>query len=169
MGIVASAQGGQQKDFEKVSDMIQQAVLADVVDKGDVQVTYAGKTKTVHKAYFVWILEELDSEGRNKRAFDSFAVSLNKSKQGKESNLRKRLKEFGAVFTIDPATKKDLIDGKEGVDLDKYIGTKRTLVMSLEDSSTPGGDPFLKILATQKPSGSGVEIPADFVRKQDKQ
>jgi hypothetical protein len=161
MGVVASA-SGEGKKFELAQEMIQQAVLADVVDKGMQPNSYKPGT-TQHKAYFVWILEETDGEGRNKRAFQSFTVSLTKTKAGKESNLRKTLKEFGAQFTPGP-NGKELIDGVEGVDLDKYIGTKRTLVMSTEDG-TDG--PYIKILATQKPQGAGVDIPADFVRKQD--
>lgn len=147
MGVVASAQG-EGKKFEKPAEMIQQAVLADVVDKGMVPNKFKPGT-TQHKAYFVWICEELDSEGKNKRVFDGFTVSLHE-----KASLRKRLKEFGAV--IDKDTK---------IDLDQYIGTKRTLVLSSEDGDD--GEPYIKLLATQKPQGKGVDIPADFVRKQD--
>lgn len=160
MGVVASAKP-QGKDFETVTEMIQQGVLADIVDKGDVPNKFKPGT-TQHKCYFVWILEEVDSEGRNKRAFQSFTVSLHE-----KASLRKTLKEFGVKITKDPSNpKQELFDGKSDVDLESYIGTKRTLVMSAEDS-TDGGSPFIKILATQKPVGAGVEIPKDFKRKQD--
>lgn len=160
MGIVASAKGGEQKNFELATEMIQQGVIADLVDKGMVEVTYQGKTKKQHKAYFVWVLEELDSEGRNKRAFQSFTVSL-----GEKATLRKIVKEFGVKITKDPANpKQELFDGQSGVELEQYIGLQRTLVMSTEDGTT---GPYLKILATQKASGKTLEIPADFKRKQD--
>ena len=160
MGVVASAKPAQ-KDFEVVSEMIQQGVLADVVDKGMVPNKFKPGT-TQHKCYFVWILAELDSEGRNKRAFQSFTVSLHE-----KATLRKTLKEFGVKITKDPSNpKQELFDGKPEVDLESYIGTKRTLVMSAEDAAD-GGDPFIKILATQKPIGAGVDIPADFKRKSE--
>lgn len=158
MGIIASAQG-EQKNFEKPTEMIQKAVLADVVDKGLVPNKFkAGSTQ--HKAYFVWILAEEDSEGRNKRVFQSFTVSLHE-----KATLRKLLKDFGVKVTKSKDGK-ELFDGAESVDLEKYIGLQRTLVMSTEDGDN--GEPYIKILATQKSSGEGVEIPADFVRKQDK-
>ncbi len=147
MGVVASAQG-EGKKFELAQEMIQQAVLADVVDKGMVPNKFKPGT-TQHKAYFVWILEEQDSDGRNKRVFESFTVSLHE-----KARLRARLKEMGVKIEKDSA-----------IDLDSLIGTKRTLVLSTEDGTD--GEQYIRILATQKPQGKGVEIPADFVRKQD--
>jgi hypothetical protein len=149
MGVVASAKGDNSKDFELATEMIQQAVLADVVDKGMVPNKFKPGTEQ-HKAYFVWVLEEVDSEGRNKRVFESFTVSLHE-----KASLRKRLKELGIK-----------IDESTNVDLDTLIGTKRTLVLSTEDGKD-GGKPFVRVLATQKAVGKGMEIPKDFVRKQD--
>lgn len=147
MGIKASAQG-ESKNFELATEMIQQAVLADVVDKGMVPNKFkAGAMQ--HKCYFVWILEEVDGDNRNKRVFESFTVSLHE-----KATLRKRLKELGVAINADTE-----------LDLDTLIGTKRTLVMSTEDGAD--GGQFIKILATQKPQGKGVDIPKDFVRKQD--
>jgi hypothetical protein len=160
MGVVVTAQGGEGKKFEKPTEMIQQGVLADIVDQGMKPNKFKPGTMQ-HKAYFVWILEEKDSEGRNKRAFEFYTVSADK-----KANLRKRLTEFGAKFTAGPDGK-ELIDGQPSLELDKYIGVKRTIVLSVEDPREPGGEPFVKVLATQKPSGAGVDIPADFVRKQD--
>ncbi len=149
MGITASAKEGAGKDFELASEMIQQGVLADVVDKGMVPNKFKPGT-TQHKAYFVWILEEQDSEGRNKRVFESFTVSLHE-----KARLRVRLKELGVKIEKDTT-----------VDLDSLIGTKRTLVLSTEDGQD-GGKPFVRILATQKAQGKGMSIPEGFVRKQD--
>jgi hypothetical protein len=163
MGVKATANGGDGKKFEKPTEMIQQGIIADLTDKGMVSVTYAGKTKQQHKAYFTWILEEKDSEGRNKRVFQSFTVSLHE-----KARLRAIVKEFGVKITKDPANpKKELFDGQPDVELEQFIGLQRTLVMSTEDGDD--GEPYVKILATQKPSNTKLEIPADFVRKQDKQ
>lgn len=140
------------KKFEKPTELIQNGVIADVTDKGMVTSTYAGKTKTQHKAYFTWILEEKDGEGRNKRVFQSFTVSLHE-----KATLRKMLKEFG-------------IEVKEGekFQLESLLNLQRRLILTIEDAKEPGGDPFVKILATQKPSGKPVEIPSDFTRKKDR-
>lgn len=140
------------KDFEQVTEMIQPAVLADIVDKGQVPNKFKPGTMQ-HKCYFVWIVAEEDSEGHNKRVFESFTVSLNE-----KASLRKRLKELGF---------KDFEAGKP-FDLDSLIGTQRVLVLAAEDSES-GGKPFIKITATMplKKGQAAVSIPADFVRKQD--
>lgn len=142
------------KDFEAVTEMIQPAVLADIVDKGQVPNKFKPGT-TQHKCYFVWILAEEDSEGKNKRVFESFTVSLHE-----KATLRKRVKELRG---------KD-VEAGEKLDLESFIGTKRVLVMSQEDSAEPGGKPFTKVLATQ-PVKKGMvapDVPADFIRKKDK-
>jgi len=148
MGVVASAQEGGGKKFELPTELIQQAVLADVVDKGDVPNKFKPGTMQ-HKAYFTWILEEVDSEDRNKRVFQSFTVSLHE-----KASLRKILTQMGVKLEKDVA-----------IDLDTLIGTKATLVLSLEDGTD--GEQYVRILAIQKPKGTGVLIPSDFVRKQD--
>lgn len=137
------------KDFESVTEMVQSAVLADIVDKGMCDNKYKPGTKQ-HKCYFVWIVAEQDSEGRNKRVFESFTVSLNE-----KATLRKRLKEFGVKFE----------QGVE-VDLESFIGTQRTLVLSIEDPSKPGEKPYLKVNATMKLQGEPVD-KGDFIRKKD--
>ncbi len=139
------------KEFEPVTEMIQPAVLADIVDKGQVPNKFKPGT-TQHKCYFVWLVQEEDEAGRNKRVFESFTVSLNE-----KATLRKRLKELGYK------------DFEPGVpfDLEKLIGTHRQLILSSEDGEN--GKTFIKIIATSalKKGQTPVEIPSDFVRKQD--
>lgn len=156
MGVTVQIDAGG-KDFELVEDMIQGAVLADIVDKGMVDNKFKPGTK-VHKCYFVWIMAEEDSEGRNKRVFESFTVSLNE-----KATLRKRLKEFG----LTEADVAELKKSKKPLELDKYIGSQRTMVLSKEDGDN--GKPFIKVTATMavKKGQTAPSIPADFVRKQD--
>ena len=139
------------KEFEAVTEMIQPGVLADIVDKGQVPNKFKPGT-TQHKCYFMWIVAEEDSEGRNKRVFESFTVSLNE-----KARLRARLKELGY---------KDFAPGQP-FDLDSLIGTKRMLVLAAEDGEN--GKTFIKVTATMamKKNQPGVDIPSDFVRKQD--
>jgi len=160
MGLNVQIDGGG-KDFEAVTDMMPTAVLADIVDKGMVPNKFAKVPGTLqHKCYFVWIISEEDSEGRNKRVFESFTVSLNE-----KATLRKRLKDFGLT---DAKIAELKAEGKT-VDLDSYIGTKRLLVLSQEDGDN--GKTFIKVMATAtlKKGQVAPEIPSDFVRKQNQE
>lgn len=140
------------KDFERPTEMIQPAVLADIVDKGLVDNKFKPGTKQ-HKCYFVWILSEEDTEGRNKRVFESFTVSLDE-----KARLRARIKELGVLPEVG-----------QKLNLESLIGTQRTLVLAEEDGKN-GGKPFTKVTATMKlqPGQKPVEIPADFIRAKDK-
>jgi hypothetical protein len=165
VGLTVDISGGG-KDFEQVEDLIQNAVLADIVDKGLVPNKYKkaepGKPEPmVHKCYFVWIVAEEDSDGKNKRVFESFTVSLD----GK-ATLRKRYKELTGKKDEDLEAMKA---NKQKADLDALIGAKRKLVLSKEDGSN--GKPFIKVQATMpvKKGEATPDIPADFVRKQDRQ
>jgi hypothetical protein len=148
MGLTVQVDGSG-KEFEAITEMIQPAVIADIVDKGMVDNTFKPGTK-VHKCYFVWLLSETDTEDRPKRAFQSFTVSLNE-----KSSLRKFLATLGH---------KEFEKGKP-FDLDSLIGTKRMLVLSEEDGEK---GKFIKITATMplKKGQVGPDIPADFTRKQ---
>ena len=150
MGLEVSIDSRQ--DFEPVTEMIQPAVLADIVDKGMVPNKFKPGTEQ-HKCYFVWLTEEVDAEGRNKRVFESFTVSLNE-----KATLRKRLKDFGI---------KEFEKGQK-FELDSLIGTQRVLVLAAEDGTD--GRTFIKITATMalKKGQRGVDVPSDFVRKQDR-
>jgi hypothetical protein len=142
---------GSGKEFEPIAEMIQPAVIADIVDKGMVDNAFKPGTK-IHKCYFVWLLSETDTEDRPKRTFQSFTVSLNE-----KSSLRKFLATLGY---------KDFEKGKP-FDLDTLIGTKRVLVLTEEDGEN--GKKFIKITATMpvKKGMNAPDVPADFVRKQD--
>lgn len=155
MGLSVQIDGGG-KEFELVEDMIQGAVLADIVDKGMVDNRFKPGTK-VHKCYFVWIMTEEDTEGRNKRVFESFTVSMNS-----KATLRKRYKELTGLKDAD-------LDALKNIELDSLIGTKRMLVLSKEDGDN--GKPFVKVTATMplKKGQTAPDIPVDFVRKQDQE
>jgi hypothetical protein len=165
MSISVDINGGG-KDFEVVEDLFQAGVLADIVDKGLVPNKFKkaepGQPQPLqHKCYFVWIVAELDSDGRNKRVFESFTVSVDA-----KAGLRKRLKDFG----LTDAKLAEMKAAKQKVDLDSYIGTKRMLVLSKEDKPD-GSGVFLKVTATMPlPKGQkGVDIPEDFTRKEAQQ
>lgn len=147
------------RDFEPVTEMIQPGVLADIVDKGLVENKFKPGTKQ-QKCYFVWLVAEEDADGRNKRVFESFTVSLNE-----KATLRKRLKDFG----FDTAAAEELKKSGQPLDLEQYIGRERMLVLSQEDGEN--GKTFIKVTATMalKKGQTAPEIPSDFVRKQDQE
>jgi hypothetical protein len=156
LGLVVNTDGaGSGKEFEQIEDLYQGGVLADVTDKGIVDNRFH-PGKKVHKAYFTWVVAEEDSDGKNKRVFQSFTVSLNP-----KATLRKLYKEL-------TGKKDEDIDAMKSLDLDSLIGTKRMLVLSKEDGEN--GKPFIKITATMaiKKGQTAPDIPADFVRKQDR-
>lgn len=157
MALVVQIDGGG-KDFEVVEDMIQGAVLADIVDKGMVDNKKFKPGTKVHKCYFVWILNEEDTDGKNKRVFESFTVSMNP-----KSSMYKR------VGQLLGKTAEELAE-MGNIELDSLIGTKRLLVLTKEDSKEKGGKPFIKVTAVMplKKGQTAPDIPADFVRKEDK-
>lgn len=145
------------RDFEPVLEMMQPGILADIVDKGEVENKFKPGTKQ-RKCYFVWLVAEEDEQGKPKRVFESFTVSLNE-----KATLRKRLKDFG----FNDAAAEELKKSKQPLDLDQYIGQTRMLIMNEEDGTE--GRKFIKITATMplKKGQVAPEIPSDFVRKQD--
>jgi hypothetical protein len=153
MGLQVSIDNvGGKFDREPIQNMIQPGVLADVVDKGIVEVTFAGETKKQHKCMIVWLLAEVDSQGRNKRAFQTFTLSLHE-----KAGLRKFLGTLGH---------KEFAKGAN-FDLDTLIGTNRVIVLSEEDGKD--GGKYVRVTGTaplknEKP----VAIPDDFVRAQDR-
>ena len=161
MGCSVKFDGGGGKDFEPVTDMIQAGVLADIVDKGEVPNKFKPGTMQ-HKVRFDWIVAEEDTEGRNKRVFETFTLSLNE-----KATLRKRLKELGLTDAKIAELKEA---GSTDLDLDVYLGTKRMLVLSEEDASDNSGKKFVKVTATMplKKGQTGPDIPKDFIRQQDK-
>jgi hypothetical protein len=150
LGIVASIDNG--KDFEAITEMIQPGILADIVDKGEVPNKFKPGT-TQHKCMFVWILAEEDSEGVNKRVFQTFTVSLHE-----KASLRKFIKGLFGKDIESPT-----------FDLDTLLGTQRLLVLTAEDSKEPGGKPFVKVTAAMalKKGMTAPAIPSGFIRKQD--
>ena len=155
MGIVANVDAGG-KEFEPITEMIQAGVIADIMDKGIVTVTYPGAPeKKVRKATVVWLLAEEDAEGRQKRAFQTFTVSLHE-----KSSLRKFLKSLGY--------KDEQFPRGGSFDLDTIIGTARMLVMSEEDGKDGGKYVRVTAVTALKKGQTAPVIPADFVRKQDK-
>jgi hypothetical protein len=149
MGIVVKINA--KKDYEKVSEGMHQAVLADIVELGVEQTKFGPKDRV----RLVWITDEADKEGRSKLVFEKFTLSLHE-----KAGLAKRFKSIGiAVPTANDAE----------FDLDKALGTNARLVIQ-HSEPTPDGDVYANVASALKadPKATRLSIPKDFVRQQDK-
>lgn len=156
MGI--TVQIDNRKDFEAIAEMIQPGVLADIVDLG-MQPNPFKNGAMQHKVRFVWIVAEEDSEGRQKRVFERFTLSLNE-----KATLRKRIKEIrGRDLNAEESAP------GASFDIETLVGSQRVLVLTQEDAKKPGDKPFIKVTATMpSKKGQTVTVPSDFVRAKDK-
>jgi hypothetical protein len=130
------------KDFEIPADGLYQAVLADVVDLGEQPTNFGNK----HRARFIYILTETDSEGRPFRLMQQLNVSIHE-KSGMFKVVRRLLGK----------------DPGESLDLESLIGKQCQLdVMQNEGSEGKVYANVQTVLAPVK--NQAVVIPADFVR-----
>ena len=97
MPIIATANGGGESDFQPAPIGTYRAVCVDVIDKGIVEVTYAGKTKRQHKVSVAWLIDEMRDDGKPYLVFKRYTLSLNE-----KATLRKDLESWrGKSFTRD--------------------------------------------------------------------
>lgn len=137
------------KEYEKPESGLHHAVLADIVELGNVTTVYQGQSKTFPAARFVWILNVLGKDGKQLQVSKRYNISNFHEK----SNVYKDLKEILGQ-SPNPAT-----------DIDAYIGIVRKLWISREKSED-GQKDFANIKG-YLPVDPGVEvkIPAGFVRE----
>jgi hypothetical protein len=95
MAIIATA--GDSKLYTPAPVGAHQAVCVDVIDKGIVEVTYAGKTKKQHKISLAWQIDETRDDGKRFLVYKRYTLSLNE-----KATLRKDLESWrGKAFTRD--------------------------------------------------------------------
>jgi hypothetical protein len=139
------------KSYELLTENIHPAVLADIVDLGQVATKFGLKPKV----RLVWITSELDKEQKSKRAFETYTLSLHE-----KAGLRKRLNQLGVVI---PATGE--------FEMDQLIGLNTRLVIQHNVATDGSGEIYANVASVMKPvAGSApMKVPADFVRAQDKE
>ena len=97
MAIIATAgsNGDGGGNFEPAPAGTYRAVCVDVIDKGIVEVTYAGQTKRQHKVSIAWLIDEKRDDGKPYLVFKRYTLSLNE-----KATLRKDLESWrGKPFT----------------------------------------------------------------------
>lgn len=81
--------------YKPAPDGSHAAVCCDVIDKGNVEVTYQGKTKSQHKIQIVWQIDELRDDGKRFTVQRRYTNSLHE-----KAALRKDLESWrGRAFT----------------------------------------------------------------------
>lgn len=157
MPIVVKINAG--KDFEKVSEGLHQAVLADVVElnfKSDPK-NFPSKPSPYaarDEIRFVYVVNEKDSEGRYKLAFERFGRSYYKG----DTKLAKRVRNLTSLTV-----------NLETLDLETLIGTQRKLAIEHNLDKTDPNTVWANIQSVMKPDpGQNIQIPSDFVRAKDK-
>ncbi len=146
MPITISINSG--KDYEPVSEGVHSAVLADIVDLGNVQTDFGEK----HKIQFVYLTDEADEGGRTKYLFERFTASLHE-----KASLRKRVKGILG---------RDLNASEKNFDVETLIGLPVKAMVAHSESND--GKIYANIVSLKPDPKGTVTIPADFQRKQDR-
>jgi len=145
MAIVATKK--EQKDFEIPADGLYQAVLADVIDLGNLPTNYGEK----HRVRFIFILPDTDSEGRPFRLMQQMTLSLH------EKSIM--FKAVRRLLGKDPG---------ESLDLETLIGKQCQLDVIQNEGAE--GKMYANIATILAPiKNQAVGIPADFVRDCNKE
>jgi len=146
MGIVVKEPD--QKDWELPEDGQYLGVIADVIDLGEINTGFGVKPKVQIK----WLLDAYTSEGFQHQVSARYTASLHT-----KANLRKALK---SILGTD-------VSGQ--FDLEELLGINNQLIIQ-QGQSEDGTKTYANIVAILKaPNGKRLEIPADFVRKADKE
>lgn len=143
------------KEYTPAPPGVHQGVCCDVVDLGEVEVTYQNKTRKQHKIRIVWELDEVNE--KNGKAFQAsrrYTASLDQ-----KASLRKDLESWrGRPFTSEELA---------GFDLEKLLGANAMLniVHTQRD-----GETYANVQAVM-PLHKGMQkigISKDYVRVKDR-
>lgn len=136
---------GDSKKYEIPDEGLYTAVLADIVDLGEVDTQFGKK----HRVRFIYILEDTDSEGRQFRLFQQMNASLHE-----KATMFKLIRRLTGK---DPGT---------SFDLEVLLNKQCQLDVQHSESEGKIFANVISVLANQK--GQNVKIPADFVRSINK-
>lgn len=152
MPIIATA--GDSKSFTPAPVGAHQAVCVDVIDKGIVEVTYAGKTKKQHKVSLCWQIDELRDDGKRFLVYKRYTLSLNE-----KATLRKDLESWrGKAFTRDE---------EMGFDVESVIGAN--CLLSVQHNHV-ADKTYANVVAVMPIAKGMTKIAAtEYVREQDRQ
>jgi len=149
--IIATA--GESKSFTPAPTGVHQAVCVDVIDKGMLEVTYAGKTKTQHKVSLVWQIDERRDDGKRYLVYKRYTLSLNE-----KATLRKDLESWrGRPFSREE---------EMGFDVESVIGANSLINIQ---HHTQGDRTYANVVSIMPLAKGMVKLTAtDYVREQDR-
>lgn len=130
------------------------AVCVDVVDLGQLKVSWGGKEKTQHKIRIVWQIDEDRDDGKPYQVSRRYTLSLHE-----KASLRRDLEAWrGKQFT-----EQEL----QGFDVEVLLGVPALLSLI---HATRDGDTFANVNAIMRlPRGMTAPAPRDYVRVCDRQ
>lgn len=130
------------------------AVCVDVVDLGELEVTFGGKTKRQHKVNIVWQIEELRDDGKPHQLRKRYTLSLHE-----KAGLRKDLESWRGR----PFNEEELA----GFDVEVLIG--KGCMINVVHNAT-GGNTYANVAAIMRmPKGMQGPTPTDYVRVCDRE
>lgn len=151
MAIMATA--GDSKSFIPAPAGVHQAVCVDVIDKGILEVTYAGKTKKRHKITLAWQIDELRDDGKRFLVYKRYTCSLNE-----KATLRKDLESWrGRPFTREE---------EMGFDVEAVLGVNGLVNIQ---HNTKESTTYANVVAVM-PLAKGMTklAVADYIREKDR-
>lgn len=151
MAIIATA--GDSKSYTPAPAGSHQAVCVDVIDKGVLEVTYAGKTKKQHKVSLAWQIEELRDDGKRFIVYKRYTLSLNE-----KATLRHDLESWrGRPFTDDELA---------GFDVETVIGANCLISVQQRQVQDKVYANVTAVMAL--PKGMPKLAAQDYVREKDR-
>lgn len=151
MAIIATAGSG--TTFTPAPAGVHQAICVDVIDKGILEVTYAGKVKKQHKISLAWEIDEARDDGKRFIVYKRYTLSLNE-----KATLRKDLESWrGRVFTRDE---------EMGFDVETVIGVN--CLLNIQHNAV-GDRTYANVVAVMPLHKGMPKISANgYVREQDR-
>lgn len=153
MPIIATA--GDTKSFTPAPTGVHQGICVDVIDKGILEVTFAGKTKKQHKVTIAWQIDEKRDDGKRFLVYKRYTLSLNE-----KANLRKDLESWrGRAFTESEL---------QGFDVETVIGAN--CLLNVQQKAGADGTVYANVLAVMPIHRGMVKLtPSDaYVREKDR-
>lgn len=144
---------GDSKSYTPAPSGVHQAVCVDVIDKGILEVTYAGKTKKQHKLSLAWQIDETRDDGKRHLVYKRYTASLNE-----KATLRKDLESWrGRAFTREE---------EMGFDVESIIGANCLLNVQ---HNTNGDKTYANVVAVMPLHKGMTKLGVlDYVREKDR-
>ncbi|HZS43391.1 MAG TPA: hypothetical protein VFA52_04370 [Candidatus Paceibacterota bacterium] len=140
-------------NFEKPKTGMYNAVLADIVDLGEVTTVYNGQAKVQPMVRFVWILDAKGKDGRPLLVTARYSTNLHE-----RSNLYKAVKQ---ILNAPPPT---VLNPESLIGLTRRLFIQTDVVMVGQEQRE-----YANILGiTPADPGVVVKVPSDFVRDRNK-